>query len=360
MRKRPCWPPRPPRCCAPLTAPFPETAAGLSSTAHVQLHNDGVAPLTITRLELGGGGVFTFAGQGCTGTACNTALTVGVDQAAALTLRCTPGAGGPALLETSLTITSNSLRRPLVTVPIRCQRAGFAIEPAEVHFGDHRMGMPGTPGPTHPLTLTNTSATSRSYNVRSIDRAQVVPSCTSGACECAEELAGLRCFGELAPGTSATLTLAFGAGELGARNGEVEVSFAGSPPALVAWTGRGVAPWLTVAINELNFGVVPYGESRTLPVTITNSGNAPLDVYPVLRGDSVFTFASGAPTNLGEGQSGTLLVRCTPSYGDTFGGGLALASNGIAPGGPPQLALRCDGGPPPESKPESKRAAGSP
>lgn len=334
-------------------APFLDTAAGFSSTAAVQLHNDGVAPLTITRLELGGGGVFSFAGQGCTGTTCNTTLSVGADQATALTLRCTPGAGGPALLETSLTITSNSLRRPLVTVPLRCQRAGFAIEPAEVSFGDNRMG---TPGPTQPLTLTNTSATSRSYNVRSLDRAQVVPSCTSGACECAEELAGLRCFGVLAPGSSATLTLTFGAGELGDRDGEVEVIFAGSPPALVGWTGRGVAPWLTVAINELTFGVVPYGESRTLPVTITNSGNAPLDVYPDLRADGVFTFASGAPTNLGENQSGTLLVRCSPSYGDTFGGVLALASNGIAPGGPPQLALRCDGGPPPESKP----AAGSP
>jgi hypothetical protein len=83
----------------------------------------------------------------------------------------------------------------------------------------------------------------------------------------------------------------------------------------------------------LNFGVVPYGTSATLPLGITNTGNRPLTITPAFNNPE-YRVVSSQPENclaaIPAGQSCTLQVELSSSTVGTNNGLLTLDGNGAS------------------------------
>lgn len=112
----------------------------------------------------------------------------------------------------------------------------------------------------------------------------------------------------------------------------------GTPSVTLAYD---LVPAVTLAPNGLAFGPQGIGStSASSPVTLTNSGGAPLTVgAATVSGTDATDFAadSGCPATVAPGASCTIFVRFTPSAGRTRSASLTVASD--APGGPASLVL---------------------
>ena len=86
-------------------------------------------------------------------------------------------------------------------------------------------------------------------------------------------------------------------------------------PVALSGTGSGEAvsgAAIRIAPGSLDFGTVGIGESKSLPVTVRNAGDAPLDVLSGTSSNSVFS-ASFARFTLAPGVSRDILVTFTPN-----------------------------------------------
>ncbi|MBS1828617.1 MAG: choice-of-anchor D domain-containing protein [Acidobacteria bacterium] len=83
----------------------------------------------------------------------------------------------------------------------------------------------------------------------------------------------------------------------------------------------------TVTPGSLNFGEVPVNQTRELPVTVSNSGTAPLTVTSVSVLNARFTATPASAFTLSPGATRTLLVRFAPNAGGEQAGSLSIASN---------------------------------
>ncbi|MEW6297439.1 MAG: choice-of-anchor D domain-containing protein, partial [Thermodesulfobacteriota bacterium] len=136
----------------------------------------------------------------------------------------------------------------------------------------------------------------------------------------------------LGEGQSQTVTVRFRPSDAGERAGSVSIdSNCGS--ALVTLSGRGVAPEpprLAVSPDRLDFGTIPRGGSRTLDVTVTNTGGGTLEgqLSLTLEGG---TTGQPAPFSLGPGASTVISVTVNVPPNTTpgpFGGTVTVTSNG--------------------------------
>ncbi len=84
-------------------------------------------------------------------------------------------------------------------------------------------------------------------------------------------------------------------------------------------SGAMVEPTLSVSPTTLDFGSVQSGATRVLPVTITNTGNADLDLQSLeIAGDDAVLFEitnNPAPTSISPGQSRIARVVFSPGSG---------------------------------------------
>ncbi len=116
---------------------------------------------------------------------------------------------------------------------------------------------------------------------------------------------------------------------------------AGSPTAY-AVTGIGftTAPVFNFSAASLAFGNVSVGGNVTLPVTVSNTGNAPLTISGVVSSDAHYTFAPNTfPINIPDGVGNTQLFNVTfsPTVAGAVPGTLTFTHN--AAGSPSVLNL---------------------
>lgn len=163
------------------------------------------------------------------------------------------------------------------------------------------------------ITVTNTSATTAVLFSGVTISGDFVPSTTTGPCT-----AGLS----VPPGGTCTIGVVFHPTAAGQRNGNVSiVSNAVGSPHSVTLSGTGVAASVTPQPTTLAFQDTQVGASRTLTVTLNNTGVGPVQVNAAsLVGDAVsFAIVGGScPGTLNaSGQGGqtscTLTVRFQPT-----------------------------------------------
>jgi hypothetical protein len=88
----------------------------------------------------------------------------------------------------------------------------------------------------------------------------------------------------------------------------------------------------------LNFGSIAPGVSKTLTVSVTNSGNAPVSISAAAISSKYFALTSPSlPAALAAGQSVSLTFSFTPNAAGTFDASATIASN--ASSAVPNLAL---------------------
>lgn len=103
------------------------------------------------------------------------------------------------------------------------------------------------------------------------------------------------------------------------------------------------APIIGVSPTTLAFGTVTIGVSATLPVTISNTGNAPLNVTGITLGagtSTEFSWAPPAPFTVAAGASTTLNVTFTPTSVGNKTGSIVISSNDTAT---PTVAINVSG-----------------
>ena len=87
-------------------------------------------------------------------------------------------------------------------------------------------------------------------------------------------------------------------------------------------------PVIQVSPLSLDFGVVNNGNAGTLTVTMTNTGDQPLQITGYAFSDAlVYSSSSPTPSIPPFGGSATMVVRFGPEDGQSHPGSLMIASN---------------------------------
>lgn len=100
----------------------------------------------------------------------------------------------------------------------------------------------------------------------------------------------------------------------GNATGSIAVTANVTVPALPL-TGSGVGPALSVSPTSLNFGTVAVGQSQTLPLTISNRGNAAATISQLnLSGDPAFSYSGvNLPLSIQPNASASVSVNYAPT-----------------------------------------------
>jgi hypothetical protein len=167
----------------------------------------------------------------------------------------------------------------------------------------------------------------------------------------------------LQTGQSQVINVFFSPKQRGTSRGNAKFLIQGSSPiakeTLIALHGQGIAPVIALDPPMMDFGAVPPGTSRTLPLRILNNGDAPLTISLVAltrgtRNAFFFDPPPGLPINIAANSAVTMRVTfaagSTPGdieteewefqSDDPINPGLRLALQGMAEG--PRISVTPD------------------
>ena len=146
----------------------------------------------------------------------------------------------------------------------------------------------------------------------------------------------------LAPGSNQVFVVTFAPTAAGTFNANLTFTHdaAGSPTAY-AVTGIGftTAPVFGLSAASLDFGNVGFpGGNATLPITVSNTGNAELTISGIASSDAQFTFAPNTfPVHVAAGENTSFNVTFAPAAAGAASGDLTFTHN--AAGSPSVLPL---------------------
>ena len=133
------------------------------------------------------------------------------------------------------------------------------------------------------------------------------------------------------PGGSSTIDVSFAPNVIQQFNGTLTVNTnAGSQ--VISVTGQGSGPLLLVTPNQLDFGIIATGQSKTLSLSVSNTGNAPVSIASItspLAPFSVSFIGTGTSTLL-PGTSTTILVSYQPLVSGSASGSFVISSDSIS------------------------------
>ena len=150
----------------------------------------------------------------------------------------------------------------------------------------------------------------------------------------------------LNPGEQVVLSITFAPDAVDSFTGGLALtSDASGATANVPLSGNGVAvpaPNLTLSTTSINFGQAQIGTKVTRSVTLTSSGNAPLDINTITIAGTPFSVGTlSLPTTLQPGQQLTVNVTYEPTTAEADAGTLTVTSND--PSGPATVSLGGNG-----------------
>jgi hypothetical protein len=126
------------------------------------------------------------------------------------------------------------------------------------------------------------------------------------------------CTGPLAVGASCAAVVYFTPTALGLRSGALSLSFTGGvgSPKVVALSGYGVspnAPGISLSADLVDFGGVVVNTASPRSVTVTSSGNGPLDVLGARALGAFFSASTTCGMGIAPGASCSVTVTCLPT-----------------------------------------------
>lgn len=146
------------------------------------------------------------------------------------------------------------------------------------------------------------------------------------------------CGSSLTPGSICTISVTFKPSVAGARSANISISdSADASPKLVALTGIGLGPVISLSVASLTFASQSLSTSSSAQsVTVTNAGGAPLSIAQIsAAGD--FAQTNKCATSLAAGSNCTIGVTFTPTTVGTRTGTVTITDN--ATGSPHVISL---------------------
>jgi len=302
------------------TVAFGGVNVGQTATSTVTLTSSGNAPLTISSISLAGS---LFKATGVT-----TPLTLNPGQSAALTLQFY--ADHVSSFSGIVTISSNSTQGSATI-----NMSGDGVAPALSGLACKDATVTGAEADACSVSLTAAApsggvaiALSSSNAVVSVPASVTVPAGASSANFSAAISAVTSSQTASITGTANSLTKSFA----------IQLN-AGTPS-------------LSLSSTSVSFGSVAVGQTATKTVTLTSSGNAPLNISSISVAGSLFK-ATGltTPMTLNPGQSATLTLQFYSDHTSSFTGTVTISTNSTQGGaaismsgdGVPSLSgLTCD------------------
>lgn len=308
--------PQPQLSINPATLDAGSATVGSKTNSNITLTNTGTADLTIS--------VVTVAGAPFTVSGIATPAVISAGQSAAMGVTFAPTAAGSD--SGSISIVSNDPASPATvglsgtgtTAPV----GHLTLNPSTLTFGNVSVGSSNV-----------ISATVTNSGQGAVHISQVFASGT-GFSE-----TGLATPATLAPGQSGQVQVTFAPTATGTVGGTVGISSdaPGAAPGL-SLSGTGVQPAISVSPASVSFGSLIDGQSKSQPVTITNTGSANLTVTQLApTGAGVSVSGVTMPLTIAAGQSNTFNVLYAPQSAGATNGSITVTSN--APNTPASVAV---------------------
>jgi hypothetical protein len=322
--------PAPRAALSPTTVTFPHRLVGDASAAQaVTLTNVGTAPLRLDAVTVttpgNAPGDFTVMSDSCppaldAGFSCTLAVTFTPSASGSRTATLSVASNDPdGDVTATLTGTGDAAPVPRATV-----------SPSQADFGEEVVGTTGT----STVTVTNTGTATLTVGTPTVGGPAAADFTVTNACTTVEV------------GASCSVTVGFTPGATGTRTASLTVpSDDPDSPRTVSLTGTGVpapSPRVTVDPATLTFGDQALGTtSGTRPVTLTNTGTAPLHVgSPTVGGPDAGEFsaaAGGDCANVPVGASCTVSVSFSPAATGSRSATLTVPTDD--PAGPAEVSL---------------------
>jgi hypothetical protein len=301
----------------PAALNFNNVKQGSSASAVTTLKNVGTANVTLSQINISGSGFST------SGIA--TPVLVVPGESLALTVKYNAASNRTSSGNISLVSAQGGVTS--ISVSGTVAQSSLNLSPANINFGNAVTGVTnsqtvqiGNPG-TVPVTITAANLSGAGFST-----------------------SGLTFPLTLSAGKTSTFNVQFGPKSAGASSGSLSlVSDASNSPSVVALSGAGVAPGLSLTVNPLNvnFGNVSVGSTASRSVTLTNTGNSNLMISHTALTGANLSLSGGSPVTLSPSQSITLTVQYSPTSAASTAGSLAIVSN--ANGAPSAIPISGNG-----------------
>src|ERR1700728_1248261 len=293
---------------------FNSVAVGQSSQQAFTLTNSGNATVTI--------GTVTASGTGFSASGLSAGGQLAAGASATVTGTFAPTTSGAAT--GSIVITSNATNPTLtITLSGTGTQGGLSSTPASINFGSVIDGASASV----PVTLTNTGTANIAISAHSITGTGFT-------------LTGWSAPASLTPGQTTSFTITFAPTTSTSATGSVSInSNAPGSPLAINLSGSGTATQATMTISPspVAFGNVAMGSNSSQTVTLTNTGNATLNITAATISGSGFTTNLAVPKSVNPGAKTTFTVTLAPTTAGSTTGSIQIASN--APGSPVALSL---------------------
>lgn len=297
---------------SPASYNFNGVAVGTSGNETITLTNSGAGSVTINQVSASGAG---FSVSGLT-----AGQTIAAGAQAAFTASFAPSTTGSATGTITISTTASDATVSIALSGTGTQ-PGLSASPASISFGSILVGSSGS----STVTLTNSGTAPVSVSTAS----------ASGA---GFTVSGFTA-GTVNPGASTSFTVKFAPAAAGSVSGSVSVvSNAPGSPLTIALSGSGTATQSQLSINpsSIAFNNVNVGSNISQTVTLTNNGNAALNITAAAISGSGYTMTA-APTTISAGGSGTFSVTFAPTAEGSATGSISITSN--AAGSPAAITL---------------------
>lgn len=306
---------------APSSVSFPNTVTGQTASQAMTVLSDGTASLNVSSITLTGSGAAAYAisSETCSGQQWPASISC--------SFRVTFAPQATGSYAASVLVTDDAAGSPQsISLTGTDQPADATASPGSLAFGAVR---PGKAASAQTVTLTNDGTAV----------VHVTSSALSG--DPSFSIAADNCSGAaLSAGTACTVQVGFTPASVGSLTGSLTFTDdATNAPQVVALSGSGIQPAVTLSTSSLAFGSQVIGTtSPSQPVTVTNSGTDTLNIGAATVAPPFAIVSDGCSnTAVAVGSTCTIQVDLAPTATGPFTGTLSIPDD--APGSPHSVAL---------------------
>lgn len=134
----------------------------------------------------------------------------------------------------------------------------------------------------------------------------------------------------ITPNNSQTITVRFSPTDVVSYSGSLTIQSNGGNQT-VSLSGQGAGGRVTLSPEQIDFGAVATGSSKTVTLTVTNTGNAPMNITGITSPSLPFSvsYTGAPPIQLLSGTSYTILVKFSPTTATNYNSSFVVQTNAI-------------------------------
>lgn len=313
------------------TLSFGQVAVGSQAIKTVTVTSTGTAPATISAGSITGTG-YTATYAGVPVQNLSAPLTLQPGQQVSFDVVFDPSQASTSNGQLSLsTNTGSPVNVSLSGTGIANTYPALTLSAPSLDFGDVEMGsqkvlqLTLTSSGTAPVTVSSSAVAGNNFQITSTTYPTGITNLPA----------------TLNPGQQIVLSITFSPNAVSSFTGNVALtSNASGGTANVPLSGTGdavPAASLALSATSINFGQVQVGSTGTRSLTLTSSGNAPLNIIAITVSGAQFSATPSLPVTLQPNQQLTLTLTYAPTAEEADSGTLTIASND--PSGPATVSL---------------------